>query len=409
MQRNSKTFCVAPWFYLHTDNLNNFSPCCQLESNKSNFTGKKDYRWPHDNIDTWLNSPYMTYLRKELTQGTKLSECSKCWQKENYGELSMRNRANAVEERWAKLYFQKKENFTQDLITQSEIKLTNVCNFSCAMCVPQDSSKIYTAWQQNTTNEWVALQLVDKPNYLTNVRDTFLSKNNYALLEEVIARRPKNISLLGGEPLLDKVALELLKNVSEEQKQKTNLSFSTNGSVNLNQTVELLGNFKTIKFDVSLEGIGDIQDWVRKGSDWTAIEKNIELYIDRYSTKDISIHYTVQALTVFQLDKLLSWCADKQIDFNFTRVGGVRGLSLDALPTGIKKLTYESLSALKLKVSNVSINTMLQETTPQNLANLILNTTFNQESFDDLKKFFTWYDPARNWKTIIPEWLPYID
>jgi molybdenum cofactor biosynthesis enzyme MoaA len=409
MQINSKTFCVAPWFHLHTNNLSQFAACCQIDHSKSNFVGKKNYNWPEDNINSWLNSPYMTYLRQELTQGNKLPECSKCWQKESYGERSMRNRANAIEEQWTKLYFIKKENFTQDLLTQSEIKLTNVCNFSCAMCVPADSSKIYTAWQQDLNGEWVTLQLTDRPNYLNNVRDAFLSKNNHSLLQEVIARQPKNISLLGGEPLLDKVALNLLKNINEKQKQKTNLSFMTNGSVNLNQTVEELGNFKNIKFDVSLEGIGDIQDWVRKGSDWLSIKENIESYINQHSTAHISIHYTAQALTVFQLDKLLSWCADKQIDFKFTKVGDVRGLSLEALPDAIKQSTYDLLSKLKLTVANVSSNTMLQETTPQNLANLILNTTYRSECFEDLKKFFAWYDPDGNWKKIIPEWLPYID
>lgn len=400
---------MAPWFYLHTDNLGKFAACCQIDHGQSNFNGKTDYSWPTDSLDNWLNSPYMMYLREELTQGTKLPECSKCWQKENYGEPSMRTRANAVEERWAKLYFKKKQDFTQDLTTQAEIKLTNVCNFSCAMCVPADSSRIYTAWHQDQDNEWVRLQLANKPNYLIDVRDQFLSKNNHALLEEVIADRPKNISLLGGEPLLDKVALGILKNVSEEQKQKTNLSFSTNGSVDLNETVELLGNFKTIKFDVSLEGIEEVQDWVRKGSNWTYIEQNINSYIKQHSTKNISIHYTVQALTVFHLHKLLSWCANKQIDFNFTKVSDVRGLGIDSLPNSIKQSAYDSLDNLKLTVANVSVNTMLRETTPYNLANLILNTTFSQESFDDLKKFFKWYDPTGHWKTVIPEWIPYID
>ena len=76
------TFCSAPWFQARIDWDGAYRPCCELSESASEFAGRTRYSLADTTVNEWMSGDYSQYLRKELSLGNQLPECSKCWQKE---------------------------------------------------------------------------------------------------------------------------------------------------------------------------------------------------------------------------------------------------------------------------------------------------------------------------------------
>ena len=398
MKINDSTFCAAPWFQLRNINLGNYRTCCSINQEKSKFTGQIDYKWPAHSPADWMNSDYMHYLRQELTNGNQLPECDRCWRREDHQMTSQRqilndtisyNQGDQLDQTWVKSYFNKKNNYAHDLLLISDIKLTNLCNFACAMCVPHDSTQIYTQWQKTKKHTWVIQQLQNNPNYLDQVKQVYIDKHNHQLLQYAIQKQVRHIKILGGEPLLDPVALELLGAIDLPQKKRTSLIIITNGSVDLDSTCQQLGDFQTIQFVISLEGIGAVQDYIRKGSSWDFIEKNIDHFLMKYSNSknNLSIHHTVQALSLYHLHELVSWCNFRNIQLSTEILSTPEYMSVAVIPEQMRLDCFQNLI----------------DTHP-GLVQSIQKIEYQAGQKSQLQDFLAWYDPSNTWQNIFPEW-----
>ena len=414
---NKNTFCAAPWFQIRNDNLGCYKACCQIDTSKTEFDGNTELKWPTHSFDQWLNSDYAVYLRENLTQGKQLSECNRCWFAEDHGQLSLRqiinntltgNQGSNLDQTWMKSYFKNKTDFKQDLLISADVKLTNLCNFACAMCSPENSTQIYVKWYNDKQHPIVQAHLENRPNYFSEIKSVFVDKNNHELLEQILDKKPKYIKLLGGEPLLDTVALDMLAALPDAYKKQTELQFITNGSVSLEQTRIKLGNFKKIFFTVSLEGIGAVQDWVRRGSNWSAIERNLLDYTAQHSKHGVSIHHTVQCLTVYHLSNLLRWADQNKIPVTVGMLDYPRYLGLDAMPKDLLLATVDRLNNMPdLTLNSCNDAEVVESISNKKLAQMVLASAPNELFTSRLKNFVDWYDPTQHWKTVVPEWLPY--
>ena len=398
MKINSSTFCAAPWFQLRNSTLGNYQACCLIDQEKSNFAGQTDYKWPTHNVIDWVNSDYMQYLRKELSNGNRLPECNKCWYNEDHQLLSLRqtlnntisqNQGNQLEKTWVKSYIDKKANYEHDLLLIADIKLTNLCNFACAMCGPYDSTQIYAQWQKNKNHSWVALQLQRDPKYLDQIKQVYVDKNNHRLLQYAVEKQVRHIKILGGEPLLDQVALDILSNIVDKQKKRTSLCIVTNGSIDLSSMCQRLGDFQNIQFSISLEGVGQVQDWIRKGSNWLLIEENIDNFLAQYSNSpnNLNIHHTVQALSLYHLDKLISWCNNRNIQLTTEILTEPEYMSIAVMNEELREHCFQKLIAIQ-----------------PNLLSRIQKINYQAQLKSQLKEFLNWYDPSNTWQYIFPEW-----
>jgi organic radical activating enzyme len=403
MKINDSTFCAAPWFQLRNSNLGNYRACCSISQDKSEFAGQIDYKWPTHSPAEWMNSDYMQYLRRELTNGNRLPECGRCWRHENHQMISQRqilnntisyNQGDHLDQTWVKSYFNNKTDYAHDLLVIADIKLTNLCNFACAMCVPEDSTQIYTQWQKNKKHTWVVQQLQKNTKYLDQVKQVYVDKHNHQLLQYAIQEKVRHIKILGGEPLLDQVALDLLSAIDLSQKARTSLIIVTNGSVDLDSVCRQLEDFQTIQFIISLEGVGAVQDYIRKGSSWAQIEKNIDNFLTKYSNSknNLRIHHTVQALSLYDLHKLVSWCNLRNIQLSTEILIKPDYMSVAVMPEQMRLECFQNLI----------------DTRPA-LVESIQKIDHRSDLIPQLQDFLNWYDPNNNWQDIFPAWQSEIE
>ena len=393
MDINKQTFCAAPWFSVRNENSGEYRACCQHNIEKTEFPGRTKYN-SNDSIESWLNSDYMQYLRTELTQGNRVSECNRCWDREAVGLESTRQytnnvisktRTGSIDNTWIPIYFKNKTNYLNDLILSADIKLNNICNFSCAMCNAQDSSLIYNEWIKQPDNEFVLDRTTKNLEYFTEIKDAYQIKNGMQVLEEVLKHPVGVLKILGGEPLLNPKLLKRLSEIPAVKRKKIDLIFITNGSVDLVKVSKQLTGFYNIYYIVSIEATGAVQDYIRRGSNWIEIEKNIDNFLN-YKQQcadclEIEIHCTIQALNIMHYADLKQWCQARNIRHTVGILQSPNYLSLSAVSEELKQKIVTILKSLTID-SNV-----------QGLLSVLADTNYNSDLAEKFVRFIKWYDP----------------
>jgi MoaA/NifB/PqqE/SkfB family radical SAM enzyme len=350
----SDTFCSAPWFAVRLDWDGRYRPCCEIKLAESEFTGRTNYSLNDSTVEEWMSSDYLKYLKESLGNGQKVNECADCWHKEDSNITSLREISNVgaggtnLDNSWIKLFL-KRNDYSKFHLLSADVKLSNVCNFACAMCSPADSSKLFSKWKSQTESEFVSKILDKNPKYFEIISENYDSKKGYDHLKEILKFPIRNLKLLGGEPLLDKQMLTILREVDTVKQSQIHLHFVTNGSQDLLKIAEQLKNYKSLSFSVSLEGIGPLQDFVRAGSNWNQIQEN--LLAAKSAGIDITIHHTVQAMTILKTNDLLDWCKSNGFVVSFGVLDTPEYLSVSVLPLevrekAIRHIADNSLTAL---------------------------------------------------------------
>jgi len=395
---NTNTFCAAPWFRIRIDWDGKFRSCCEINTAQSKFAGQKEFSLNDSTVHEFMTSDYLTYLRQELTQGNQLSECSRCWAKEANDVRSLRqshvdtvtNTQDAdLMKTWIPHFVRRAPDFDQYRITAADVKLSNVCNFSCVMCNPVSSSKIFDTWNNNQDNKFVQLKLQQQPTYLQDIVATHQQLKSYQHLSDLLTQPLMQLQLLGGEPLLDKKMFSILAEQPAENKAQISLNFITNGSQDLVAAVERLQGYKQISFSISLEGTGAIQDWARTGSDWTEIEQNI-LAAQQQGIL-VAVAHTLQASTVIKLPALIRWCQQHQLQLDCGVLTDPDYLSVAVLPTAIRQLILDQFDT--------------GNELEQSIHNLIASLPLSADRYDDFLEYVAWYERDLNVKLrdICPE------
>jgi uncharacterized Fe-S cluster-containing radical SAM superfamily protein len=134
-----------------------------------------------------------------------------------------------------------------------DVRWTNLCNFSCVYCGPRFSSK----WAQE----------------LRVVQDTPTDLQRDEFREYIFKHAPdlKHVYLAGGEPLLMKENLELLKKLNPD----VNLRINTNLSKVDTGVFDAVCGFKNVHWTVSVETVEEEFEYIRFGGKWSDFLDNL--------------------------------------------------------------------------------------------------------------------------------------
>jgi MoaA/NifB/PqqE/SkfB family radical SAM enzyme len=166
----------------------------------------------------------------------------------------------------------------------------------------------------------------------------------------------REIILAGGEPFLIKEQFAFVKACCETgEASHIRLLYHTNGTVFPEEMIPYWDEFEHVHFFVSIDGIGDVADYVRHPSDWEAIEANIRRFDGLGENTLTNFHYTMHALNVYRLPEMLEW-ADTSGLPNRERVSSIQEcvhtglvhyppyLSIRVLPTDYKQLVTDRIT-----------------------------------------------------------------
>jgi len=213
------------------------------------------------------------------------------------------------------------DNFNLQTI---DVRWTNLCNFSCVYCTPEFSSR----WADEL-----------------NVQVQTPSDEQLANFREYIYQHAKNLKhvyLAGGEPLLMKENLELLKELNPD----VNLRINTNLSKVDSGVFDAVCGFKNVHWTVSVETIEEEFEYIRFGGRWSDFLNNLNII--RQLDHKISFNmlwFLLNYDTVFG-------CVDYLKELGFHNNSFIIGALLTPEYLNIRHLPENVLNLLKTKLES---------------------------------------------------------
>lgn len=311
---NKDTFCSLPFVGMNVHLNGGLAVCCMQDHNNvtHHFNQYPDWR------DQGLIN-----LKNDLISGIKNSRCNRCWELEDQGVVSYRQRWNNVYAGHPSFDLQPGGDIELYDLKFLHLDFDNFCNLRCIMCHPSVSSSIAAEYLSNkdqflpfygqmTINQSKWHESLEFENFLTKISN----------IETLI--------LTGGEPLINPTVIRLLQSLNLN---KINLIITTNATVVKPEVFELLNSARTTAITVSLEGIGDHNNYLRHGSSWKDIDSNINQLVKLTSNRliPITINHVLQHTSIHTLPKVIEYAIVNQHEININKLNFPPWLSINGV------------------------------------------------------------------------------
>lgn len=376
----SDTFCIAPFIHQSTKTDGKIKLCCRSLPAIGNLSSTT--------LEEAWNNESIRKVRLDLVNGIKNERCTICWRHEAGGVKSLRNiYYPEIPNNFDVSSVMDEQGYVKNKVKWLELKLNNICNFSCRMCHPQDSTSWFKDWEHvskfhsiDFTQHIDGLGLTKKA-YL-GVEKDFVNKLDLSEIE--------HISFAGGEPLFDKMHYEVLEKCIDRANNiklsyATNLSMLTLGKYDV---LELWKNFKEIEIFVSLDGPKEKNDYIRNGADWKVIAENIsKLQLSKCNIIIIG-KVTLQNTNIYYLPETLDWFNELNIESQIGYVEFPEWLDARSIPKNLKSIITDKLSQAYQNSNN---NLLLNAVNYMNSENL-----YSSELWDKFYNYHTELDLLRN-------------
>lgn len=211
-----------------------------------------------------------------------------------------------------------------------EFNLSNHCNLKCRMCGPKSSDK------------WV--KLIDEHPHLVKTQmhdhynafdENIVDLKAAQFLDGVDVSRLKIVKYLGGEPFISPQLLEFFKILDERGViGQIELQVNTNCTLFPEKYVEWLLKFHGLVVTLSIDGYGDLNEYIRDGQPWSVVEK-AALEWSRFSWRsntNLIVSPTLQAYNVHDVHRVKEFAVKNKIRFKKQHLNRPRYFSIDALP-----------------------------------------------------------------------------
>lgn len=329
-------------------------PCCRFLDSNNSFTVK------NSTIEQYHSSDFVNDIKNTMMVNWHKG-CMKCKNEEDAGLQSLRNLYNL-------------DHSYSNNIESIEFSLSNKCNLICRMCGPRYSTK----WETFLTkhNDLAKFALLDSNTI--KIEDIFSANRDLSHI--------KTIKYLGGEPFITPEIYKMFKILDDRDLLK-NITFlcSTNATLFPYKYVKYLEKFKHIRMHISLDGIGQLNEYIRYGKSWNTIINVLDqwkLYKEKYDNITLDVFTTIQAYNAHNIDSIVQF--SNELNFGF------RGALLTSP-------SYLSINALPKSYIDKLITTKNQQ--------YFRNYQFNNIDFDNFKEFTQLFDKSSNMylKNVVPE------
>lgn len=267
--RTNKSFCILPFIgiYVVDQTIKN---CC----------------WQKPFRDTrqfdFLSDSSMEKIRGQMLDGIMVKSCQVCYDIEETGAISPRQDYTI---NWInRLGYKNIEDVPSNIkLRHYEITLGNKCNAMCRMCNPNASHLIDKEYKKiGLTNKIIGIK---EPNHFTNIDIDSIMRLHVA----------------GGESTISKQFENFLQLCIAKRRTDFEIYVSTNAYAISNKFLDLVKNFKNLRFIISIDGFEDLNYYIRYPIKWQKFYANISkltknLNIQNYGFNTVVSIYNISRL-----------------------------------------------------------------------------------------------------------------
>ncbi len=330
--KDDGVFCAMPFVHFHVAQNGNVTPCCQAPWGEEAKLGNINVQGIQE---IWTGKPFEAF-RKQLLKGNAPEVCSRCYDKEKMGWISLREITNdKYQEEINEFIRQKFQAASYSKPVYFDIRFSNVCNLKCRICNFSSSS----SWH----NDDVALGNID-PNTPALTTSMVDEEKFYSEFKHQIGTI-KEIYFAGGEPLMMEQHYRILAFLIESGNTQCKLFYNTNLSRLTFKDQDVLDywkHFDYVNLAVSLDDMGERLEYQRKNAKWDQMKLNFHRIKQEAPNVDLMISPTISVFNLLSISEMHQTLVRE----NYVRPEDVvptllvypQGFNIQILPAGLKEL-----------------------------------------------------------------------
>jgi sulfatase maturation enzyme AslB (radical SAM superfamily) len=283
------------------------------------------------NITNARNTRVWKELRQSFLDGRMSMSCATCINAERVGASSPRQLNNEYLfehldiDILAEVQRIVDAGLTADSVYAIDYMPSNYCNYACVMCYSGASSQRYTFDIQQGRAIKYEINSVDS-DFFDVVKDV------------------KILGFTGGETILQPEVIRLIDYIIEQNlAQGMIITILTNASHFPDSLVNKFRQFKRVLYTVSIDGVGDVIEYQRRGARWTTIQENVAK-IQASPVHEV-VNHVVTAVNVLGAMEFVDWCYTNNLKYISISHVFQEHLSIAAVPPELKTIALDRLMA----------------------------------------------------------------
>lgn len=317
--KENPNFCILPFIHAFVGTTGESHLCCVAEN------PPEEWRTSSNLDKIWADKHYQS-VRKAMLAGQRVTACRRCWDADDRGGGSDRQTHNTwfVAPNEFELDIEHGNNTGNPLFL--DLRPGNFCNLACRMCFTRVSSGV-----NDQHRDHPEMKEVTGESYWHEVNDWLDDPERFETVKSWIPTT-RTLKLAGGEPLFMPGVINLLRWCVENGHTHMHLDITTNGTRTKGKVLAWLEHFNSVDIQLSIDGIGAVNDYIRTGSNWETIDQAYRTYLKM--DLRVNLLATVQLYNAYDLVNIVDYWnahgAQGNLVFNF--VDWPRDMQIDLLP-----------------------------------------------------------------------------
>ena len=288
MNSIKSTLCMAPWTHTYLSPQTERRMCCASREPAQNFqqyidTESGTGQYIPITLEQHWNGEHMRSVRRRMLAGETLPECEVCNDKLLNTDVYRSYFNNLFGHKYLQVLESTDETGSTTMQPVSwDYRFSNLCNFKCRMCGDMLSSSWESEQRQhdmidwsNPKNNWMKPEIKEQ---IEQFQDTQIEAEFAAAVED---HRVEEVYWVGGEPLIYEQHWRYMQRIIElgdgprvYARYNTNLSRINYRDCNLYKDV--LAHLRDWQICASIDGTGEIGEYIRTGLDYEAWLRNFK-------------------------------------------------------------------------------------------------------------------------------------
>ncbi len=419
----NKVFCTAPWTHTYISPQSERRMCCAsreehmmqrqyIDASNDESTGKykdvgtiEDYK-PISLKEHW-NSPYMMDIRKKLMAGEEIPQCAVC----NDSILSQSTYRQwftgyLFEDKIDKCFEETDENgYTTMEPISFDYRVSNLCNFKCRMC----GEPLSSTWEAEKrkhdlwTPEAQPFMVPENKKIIETFQKEVVEEEFW---EYICSGTVEELYWVGGEPLMYDIHWRAMDRLATDKNlQKVHLRYNSNLSrvrFGKHYLYDWLPQAKDWTMCASIDGTGDIGEFIRTGLNWEEWDKNFREGVALPGGNDkMLMDLTLTGPGMFDLKNFFDYALELDVKIETKRMFAFHSdivMSAMAWPRHIlNRIIDENLAYIKPRATHK------QQTLINELENMKVTPNFQEQWPNEHEESFF---NGRNWQDKIAQIRP---
>lgn len=350
----AETWCVNAEHAMSANNDGSTKMCCMIRQSYNNIVGSSsDYFIGTKSIKENFDNLLAVNIRENLRNGIRDNACDYCWQEEDAGRKSKRQRDN--DRYFHEVKWQSRNPY--EGLAKFELNLGNNCNIKCRTCHPSISS----TWMKESYDLDYSHKMTLK-EYSNSLKRFHQQYEDDSPFWDDLANNLstiKQFDFYGGEPFLSQKMWEILGIcVDKGYAHEIELHYNTNGTNWPKYIEEFWPHFKSINLSFSIDGIGETFEYMRFPAKWDEVQENMQKarkYKEVYGNLNLSWCVTLSTINIYNLPEVIEEYYDNYTDFGIylNLVHGPIHYNISKLPEKLKEPILKQLKKIPKEYTSV--------------------------------------------------------